>query len=60
MTFVKVKLQLSKLKAGDTLEVLLSEGEPLENVPKAAVEQGFQVLELTRVKGPVHKLVIRK
>ncbi len=60
MTFVKVKLQLSKLQAGDTLEVLLSEGEPLENVPKSAVEQGFQVLELTRVKGPVHKLVIKK
>ena len=45
MTFVKVKLQLSKLQAGDTLEVLLSEGEPLENVPKSAVEQGFQVFD---------------
>ena len=33
MTFVKTKIELSKLQPGDTLEVLLSEGEPLDNVP---------------------------
>ena len=32
MTFVKTKIELSKLAEGDTLEVLLSEGEPLDNV----------------------------
>ena len=29
MTFVKTKIELSKLQPGDILEVLLSEGEPL-------------------------------
>ena len=33
MTFVKTKLKLAQIAAGDTLEVLLTEGEPLENVP---------------------------
>lgn len=60
MTFVKTKLKLSKLEPGDILEVLLSEGEPLENVPRSAAEQGFTVLETTHVGGAVHKVVIRK
>ena len=60
MTFVKTKLELEKLAAGDTLEVLLTEGEPLNNVPKTAVEQGFTVLEKVHVKDKVYKLVIQK
>ncbi len=34
MTFVKTKIELSKLQPGDILEVLLAEGEPLDNVPR--------------------------
>jgi TusA-related sulfurtransferase len=60
MTFVKTKLELEKLAEGDTLEVLLSEGEPLDKVPKTAVEQGFKVLENVFVRDNIHKLVIQK
>ena len=60
MTFVKTKIQLSKLNAGDILEVLLTEGEPLENVPKSSREQGFNVLEVSHVEGVVHKVLIQK
>ncbi|BBE19871.1 ferredoxin--sulfite reductase [Aquipluma nitroreducens] len=60
MTFVKTKIQLSKLNAGDVLEVLLTEGEPLENVPKSSREQGFNVLEVSHVEGVVHKVLIQK
>ena len=60
MTFVKTKLELEKLQPGDTLEVLLTEGEPLNNVPKTAVEQGFAVLEKVHVKANIHRLVIQK
>lgn len=61
MTFVKTKIELSKLKQGDTLEVLLTEGEPLENVPRSATEQGFKVLSVTETdaKG-IHKVLIEK
>ena len=60
MTFVKTKIQLSKLNTGDILEVLLTEGEPLENVPKSSREQGFNVLEVSHVEGSVHKVLIQK
>ena len=60
MTFVKTKIEMSKLKPGDLLEVLLSEGEPLENVPKSAKEQGYNVLEVLHIGGTIHKVVIQK
>ena len=60
MTFVKTKIELSKLQTGDTLEVLLSEGEPLDNVPRNAKEQGYQVLSIEHVEGTTHKVVIQK
>jgi len=60
MTFVKTKIELSKLQPGDTLEVLLTEGEPLDNVPRNAREQGYNVLSVEHVEGTTHKVVIRK
>jgi TusA-related sulfurtransferase len=60
MTFVKTKIQLSKLQKGDILEVLLTEGEPLNNVPRSAREQGYNVLEVSHVEGLIHKVVIEK
>ena len=60
MTFVKTKLKLAQIKEGDTLEVLLSEGEPLDNVPRSAEEQGFKVLSIEHVEGITHKVTIQK
>ena len=58
MTFVKAKLELEKLAKGDRLEILLTEGEPLENVPRTAVEQGFTVLEVSTMGGNEHLVVV--
>lgn len=60
MTFVKTKIELSKLASGDTLEVLVVEGEPLDNIPKSSAEQGFKVLEVSHVKDNVHRIIIEK
>ncbi len=60
MTFVKTKIELAKLAEGDILEVLLAEGEPLENVPRSAKEQGYNVLSVEHVEGTTHKVTILK
>ena len=60
MTFVKTKLKLEELEPGDILEILLTAGEPLDNVPRTATEQGFTVLETTPVKDNIYKVVIKK
>jgi TusA-related sulfurtransferase len=59
MTFVKTKVKLAELKAGDRLEVLLIKGEPLRNVPRSAKEQGFKVIEI-KPAGEFHKVIIEK
>ena len=60
MTFVRTKLKLAQIAKGDTLEVLLSEGEPLENVPRSATEQGYKVLAVTHVEGTTQSVLIEK
>jgi TusA-related sulfurtransferase len=60
MTFVKTKLQLSKMNSGERVSVLLRKGEPLDNVPRSAAEQGYKVLEISPVKDGIYKVVIEK
>lgn len=60
MTFVRTKLKLAQIAKGDTLEVLLSEGEPLENVPRSATEQGYTVISVEHIEGTTHKVTIQK
>lgn len=44
MTYVRTRIALERLRVGEALEVWLTEGEPLESVPRSAVEEGHRVL----------------
>jgi len=57
MTFVKVKLALARLATGDVLDVALTGAEPLENVPRAAQEEGNRVREIVERDGAIHVLI---
>jgi TusA-related sulfurtransferase len=57
MTFVKVKLMLAKLKKGDVLDVRLSRGEPLENVPRSAEEEGHRIVEIRDTTDDCHVII---
>ncbi len=46
ITFVKTKLLIEKMKSGEVLEVRLTGGEPLENVPRSVTEEGHEVLSI--------------
>ncbi len=59
MTFVKTKLVLARLAPGEQLEVLLTEGEPLDNVPRTAREAGHRVLAIRR-DGAHYSVLIEK
>ena len=43
MNWVRTKLALEELAPGDSLVVVLDEGEPLESVPRSAREEGHEV-----------------
>ena len=66
MTFVRVKLAIERMAAGETLEVRLKGAEPLRNGPRSLAEHGHTVLELVPeeagASGPdaPHRLRVRK
>ncbi|NOY97137.1 MAG: sulfite reductase subunit beta (hemoprotein) [Chlorobi bacterium] len=59
MNFVKTKIELSKLKSDDILEVLLDDGEPIENVPGSVKGEGHKILVQERI-GNYWSVVIQK
>lgn len=59
MTFVKTKLKLETMNAGEVLEVTLREGEPLSNVPKSVKEDGHKVVSINKSED-VFKVIIEK
>jgi TusA-related sulfurtransferase len=46
MTFVRTKLLLEKMRPGETAQVRLNAGEPLQNVPRSVREHGHEVVSL--------------
>jgi TusA-related sulfurtransferase len=64
MTFVKTRLLIEKMATGETAEIRLTGGEPLENVPDSVTELGHTVLGIEREDSSdakeIHRLHIRK
>jgi len=49
INFVKTKLKLEEIASGDLLEVILDDGEPIGNVPRAVKDEGHKVLKVEPV-----------
>tara|TARA_B100000686_G_C16629901_1_gene884066 strand:- start:176 stop:430 length:255 start_codon:yes stop_codon:yes gene_type:complete len=62
LTFVKTKLLIETMAAGETVEVRLNDGEPLKNVPRSVEEHGHAILSLAPETdgSDVWRLVLRK
>ena len=50
MNFVKTKLVLETLEKGGLLEILLDEGQPIQNVPNSVKQEGHKVLEQKQIE----------
>lgn len=48
MNFVKTKIALAAMTSGQTLEVLLDDGQPILNVPESVRLEGHQILSQTQ------------
>ncbi len=57
--FVKTKLKLEEMQQEQVLEVILDDGEPIKNVPRAVKEEGHHILKVEMI-GNKWKLLIKK
>ena len=60
MTFVKTKLAMANLEPGERLEVVLRDGEPLENVPRAAETEGHRIIQIEMIREGIYRLILEK
>ena len=59
MNFVKTKIQLSTMQSGQLLEILLDDGQPINNVPGSVRQEGHKVLSIEKVDN-YWKVLIQK
>jgi tRNA 2-thiouridine synthesizing protein A len=57
--FVKTKLALEKIEAGEVIEVIIDSGAPIENLPRSVKEEGHQIIKVERLN-EAFRLLIRK
>lgn len=59
LNFVKTKLKLEEMAAGETLEVILDDGDPIKNVSASVKEEGEQILKVEKINEH-WKLIVKK
>lgn len=59
MNFVKSKLKLEEMQAGEVLEVIIDDGEPIRNVPASLKEEGHKILAVKQ-EGAYWRLLVEK
>ncbi|OAV63365.1 UDP-N-acetylmuramate--L-alanine ligase [Bacteroidales bacterium Barb4] len=59
MNFVHTKIQLSAMQSGEELEILLDDGQPINNVTRSVLSEGHQVLEQNPID-TYWKVIIKK
>jgi len=57
--FVKTKLKLETMEAGQVLAVILDEGDPIRSVPRSVTDDGHTVLS-QEPQAHSYRVIIRK
>jgi len=59
LNFVKTKLKLEDMQAGQILEIILDDGEPVRNVTGSEKEEGHKIIKVEKLDN-AFKLLIKK
>lgn len=59
LNFVKTKLKLEEMDAGEILEIELDDGEPIINVTASVKEEGHSILKVEKINEH-WKLTVKK
>ncbi len=60
MNFVKSKLKLEDLEPGDLLEIILDDGEPIQNVPPSLRNEGHEIVATEQTADGQWRVRVRK
>lgn len=60
ITYIKAKMALEKLEKGQILEVKLSEGDPILNVPRRLAEDGQKIHQVIKNEDGTFSLFVEK
>ncbi len=60
INFVKVKIELSKIKSGEKRAFFLDDGAPIENVPKSVEKEGHKIISIDENYKGYNLLTIEK
>ena len=58
--FVKTKLRLETMEDGQTLSILLDDGDPIRNVPSSVRNEGHVILSQIRVEQSYRVMIRRR
>jgi proteasome lid subunit RPN8/RPN11/TusA-related sulfurtransferase len=60
LNFVKTKLNLEQMLEGQILEIVIDDGEPIQNLPRAIKEEGHKILRVEDLPDNGFRLLIQK
>lgn len=60
ITFVKAKVAIEELEAGEILEIRMNGGEPIQNVPRSLKEEGHKIIEVIRNEDETFTIWVEK
>lgn len=60
MTFVKAKVAIEGLDVGQTLEIHMNGGEPIQNVPRSMKDEGHKVQDVQANDDGTFNIVVQK
>lgn len=59
-TFVRSKLALEQMKAGEILQVIVDHAPATENVPRSMENEGHKVLKVEKINDTDWQIIVRR
>ncbi|SNQ62022.1 sulfurtransferase TusA family protein [Candidatus Methanoperedens nitratireducens] len=60
INLVQIKLKMKEIENDSILEIVLDNGEPMQNVPRSIKEEGHRIVEVEKLPEGCYKLLVRK
>ncbi|ADY54877.1 SirA-like domain-containing protein [Syntrophobotulus glycolicus DSM 8271] len=60
ITFVKTKVAIEELEKGQVLEILMNEGEPIQNVPRSLKDESHKIINVQNNGNGTYTVLVEK